>query len=233
MLSYFQNYAVNYLSTTVFACFGYAENTLSQNTRVKLNKQHSILREVLDEIEQQTEYLFVSNREVNLDQKVSVRARNKPVREVLDEVLRDTGINYAVEGVNIVLSKRPEINQQTQKRITGTVVDDRGDPVTGANVMEKGAINGAITDIDGNFSLLVPENATLQISFIGYIAQEIRVTNQNVYSIVLKEDTQLLDEVVVVGYGTMRKKDLTGSVVQIRPDKIANEAPKSVQDALR
>lgn len=233
MLSYFQNYAVNYLSTTVFACFGYAENTLSQNARVKLNKQHSILREVLDEIEQQTEYLFVSNREVNLDQKVSVRARNKPVREVLDEVLRDTGINYAVEGVNIVLSKRPEINQQTQKRITGTVVDDRGDPVTGANVMEKGAINGAITDIDGNFSLLVPENATLQISFIGYIAQEIRVTNQNVYSIVLKEDTQLLDEVVVVGYGTMRKKDLTGSVVQIRPDKIANEAPKSVQDALR
>lgn len=216
MLSYFQNYAVNYLSTTVFACFGYAENTLSQNARVKLNKQHSILREVLDEIEQQTEYLFVSNREVNLDQKVSVRARNKPVREVLDEVLRDTGINYAVEGVNIVLSKRPEINQQTQKRITGTVVDDRGDPVTGANVMEKGAINGTITDIDGNFSLLVPENATLQISFIGYIAQEIRVTNQNVYSIVLKEDTQLLDEVVVVGYGTMRKK---------RPDRFCGSDP--------
>ncbi|MCD8176387.1 MAG: SusC/RagA family TonB-linked outer membrane protein [Tannerellaceae bacterium] len=216
-----------------FACFGYAENTLSQNARVKLNKQHSILREVLDEIEQQTEYLFVSNREVNLDQKVSVRVRNKPVREALDEVLRDAGINYAVEGVNIVLSKRPETTQQAQKRITGTVVDDRGDPVTGANVMEKGAINGAITDIDGNFSLLVPENATLQISFIGYIAQEIRVTNQDVYSIILKEDTQLLDEVVVVGYGTMRKKDLTGSVVQIRPDKIANEAPKSVQDVLR
>ncbi|MCD7937458.1 MAG: SusC/RagA family TonB-linked outer membrane protein [Tannerellaceae bacterium] len=138
-----------------------------------------------------------------------------------------------MEGVNIILSKRPAIAQQAQKRITGTVVDDRGEPVIGANVMEKGMVNGTITDIDGNFSLSVAENATLQISFIGYMAQEIPVTNQNSYSIVLREDTQMLDEVVVVGYGTMRKKDLTGSVIQVRPEKIANENPKTVQDILR
>ncbi|MDL2310003.1 SusC/RagA family TonB-linked outer membrane protein [Parabacteroides sp. OttesenSCG-928-B22] len=117
--------------------------------------------------------------------------------------------------------------------MTGSVVDEYGEPVIGANVVEKGTTNGTTTDIDGNFSLLITEHAILQISYIGYIAQEVAVGGKNKIDITLREDAQTLDEVVVIGYGTIRKKDLTGSVSQIRPDALANEAPKTVQDVLR
>ncbi|MCD8182615.1 MAG: SusC/RagA family TonB-linked outer membrane protein [Bacteroides sp.] len=114
------------------------------------------------------------------------------------------------------------------------VVNDAMGPVIGASVVEKeNTSNGTITDIDGNFSLKVSSNATLVVSFIGYKTQEVPVNGKTSFTINLAEDTEMLDEVVVVGYGTMRKKDLTGSVIQIRPDKLANEAPKTVQDVLR
>lgn len=122
--------------------------------------------------------------------------------------------------------------QQT-KRIAGVVKDSSGETVIGANVRVKDATIGTITDIDGKFVLDVPENTVLQISYIGFTGQDIPVGNQSFFEIMLKEDTRLLDEVVVVGYGTMRKKDLTGSVTQIRPAALENEAPKTVQDVLR
>lgn len=126
------------------------------------------------------------------------------------------------------------LNAQSQKiNVTGVVKDATGETVIGASVLEKGTTNGTITDIDGNFSLTVASNSTLVVSYIGYAAQEIAVGGKTFFNIMLKEDSEMLDEVVVVGYGTMRKKDLTGSVVQIRPDRLANEAPKTVQDVLR
>ena len=120
-----------------------------------------------------------------------------------------------------------------QKQIGGTVIDAAGEAVIGASIVEKGTSNGTVTDIDGKFALKVGDNAVLRVSFVGYVTQEIRVGNQTAWQIALSEDTQLMDEVVVVGYGTMRKKDLTGSVIQVRPDNIANENPKTVQDILR
>ncbi|MDR3267635.1 MAG: TonB-dependent receptor [Tannerella sp.] len=101
-----------------------------------------------------------------------------------------------------------------QKQVTGTVTDANSEPIIGANVIEKGTTNGSITDVDGKFSLTVSDNAVLQISFIGYVTQEIAVGNRTILEITLAEDSQALDEVVVVGYGTARKKDLTGSVVR-------------------
>ncbi len=123
--------------------------------------------------------------------------------------------------------------QNSQVTVTGKVEDAMG-PVIGASIVEKGvASNGTITDIDGNFSIKVNPNATLVVSFIGYKTVEIPVKGQRNVKATLQEDSEMLDEVVVVGYGTMRKKDLTGSVIQIRPEKLANEAPKTVQDVLR
>ncbi len=112
-----------------------------------------------------------------------------------------------------------EAVQQT-KKITGTVTDAMG-PVAGANVLEKGTTNGVITNIDGQFSLEVKPGATIVVSFIGYHAQEIKVDNQSVINVQLKEDTELLDEVVVVGYGTQKKKLVTGATVQVKGDDIA------------
>lgn len=116
--------------------------------------------------------------------------------------------------------------------IKGSVTDVNQEPLLGVNIKVKGTTTGTITDIDGNFSINGPKGATLVVSYIGMVTQEVQYKGQPL-KIVLKDDAQALEEVVVVGYGTMRKKDLTGSVVQVRPDKIANDNPKTVQDVLR
>ncbi|MDR0394178.1 MAG: SusC/RagA family TonB-linked outer membrane protein [Tannerella sp.] len=123
--------------------------------------------------------------------------------------------------------------EQQKKRVTGIITDKNGEAVIGVNIVEVGTSNGTITDIDGNFSLDIASGANLRVTYIGYEEQVINTGGKTSFNIVLLEDAQSLEEVVVVGYGTMRKKDLTGSVVQIRPDDIANENPKTVQDILR
>lgn len=215
----------------------WATETHSQTTKVTLHAENAAVRDVLKEIEKQTDYLFIYNpQEVTLSGSTSLVAEGKIVAEVLNELFAGTDIFYAMEGANIMLMKRPKMSilqAENKKQITGSVVDEYGEPVIGANVVEKGTTNGTTTDIDGNFSLLITEHAILQISYIGYIAQEVAVGGKNKIDITLREDAQTLDEVVVIGYGTIRKKDLTGSVSQIRPDALANEAPKTVQDVLR
>lgn len=124
--------------------------------------------------------------------------------------------------------------QVATKQVIGKVVDSTGESVIGASVVVKGTTNGVITDIDGNFILKdVPEDGIIVISYVGYQTQEIKVTDKNIINVTLTEDTEMLEEVVVVGYGSMRKKDLTGSVVQINPTKIADSNPSNVQDLLR
>jgi TonB-linked SusC/RagA family outer membrane protein len=124
---------------------------------------------------------------------------------------------------------------QNRVNVSGTVVDNNGEPLIGVSIVLRGAAStGTITGLDGKFSLPdVPSDAVLVVSYIGYVTREVPVNGQNVLNISLTENVQILNEVVVIGYGTMRKKDLTGSVVQIRPDKIADENPKTVQDILR
>lgn len=138
----------------------------------------------------------------------------------------------SLEGtVQAAQSVAPQVSQ-AGRYVTGTVVDSFGEPVAGATVLVKGTTNGTTTDIDGNFSLDVKGGSTLVISFIGYTTQEIEAKGTNL-KITLDDNTELLQETVVVGYGSMRKKDLTGSVVQIKADKLADENPGNVQDLLR
>lgn len=122
---------------------------------------------------------------------------------------------------------------QQSKRISGIVVDATNEPVIGATIRESGTTNGTSSDVNGEFKMDVSANAELQISYIGYVTQTVSTANKTSLRIVLSEDAKILDEVVVVGYGTMRKKDLTGSVIQVLPEKIANENPATVQDILR
>jgi TonB-linked SusC/RagA family outer membrane protein len=218
----------------LFTGFVFAENATSQNARVNLNKSKVVLKEVLEEIELQTDYLFISNLNVDLEQRVSVKAKNKPVREVLNDLLKNTDLAYSVEGVNIVLFRKskPEM-QQVRKRITGTVKDSRGEAIIGANIVEKGTTNGIITDIDGNFQLEVPQDAVIIVSYIGYNPQEIPVAGRNTIDIVLAENTQALDEVVVIGYGSVRKSDLTSSVTSVRAEDMMVSATPSIATALQ
>ena len=195
----------------------------SQNMRVNIHLNNTKTQTVLEEIEKQTDYLFIYNtKEVDLNREVSISAQDETVSKVLSTIFDGTNISYAMEGSNIMLMEKPStesIPQQDTRQITGTVVDAAGVPVIGANVMVKGTTNGTITDIDGKFMLEVAEDAILQVSYIGYTNQEITVGNQSVLKIALKEDTQALDEVVVVGYGVSKKSHLTGSVGSVKMDE--------------
>lgn len=202
---------------------GVCASVHSQNMRVNIHLNNTKTQTVLEEIEKQTDYLFIYNtKEVDLNREVSVSAQDETVSKVLSAIFDGTNISYAMEGSNIMLMEKPSTEfapQQDTRQITGTVVDAVGVPVIGANVMVKGTTNGTITDIDGKFMLEVAKDAILQVSYIGYTNQEIPVGNQSVLKIALKEDTQALDEVVVVGYGVSKKSHLTGSVGSVKMDE--------------
>ena len=153
----------------------YSHATYSQSARISIPRSELRVGEILDKIEAQTEYLFVYNKKsVDVRRTVNVDADNQPVSEVLDEIFNGTDIRYVMEGKNIVLTKRGESienvagTQQERVTVKGVVTDSKGEPIIGANVVEKGTTNGCITNIDGEFTLNTPTNATLVISFIGY-----------------------------------------------------------------
>lgn len=154
----------------------------------------------------------------------------------LQRVTAESSLNPSVIPIDHMdVDELPFIGQSSQQRnkqISGKIVDINGEPIIGANIIEKGTTNGIITDVDGNFSLEVPSSAILQISYIGYVTQEIEVGNQTTFAIQLMEDTQKLDEVVVVGYGTMKKKDLTGAVKRVNLENSPAIANTSLSQAL-
>jgi TonB-linked SusC/RagA family outer membrane protein len=222
-----------------------ALNTEAQEAVIELKTNSMTVGQLIEEIEKQTDYLVVySNREVDANRKVDVQRKSDKVSSYLDEAFAGTDIGYDFENNYIVLMKKTNRNastiakmirsaQQQGKTITGKVVDVYGEPVIGANIIEVGTTNGTVTDIDGNFSLKVADNATIRVSYIGYVEQEINTAGKTSFNITLVEDTQTLEEVVVVGYGTVRKRDLTGSVSQITADKFEKTSAISTMAALQ
>ncbi|WP_337941997.1 SusC/RagA family TonB-linked outer membrane protein [Parabacteroides sp.] len=221
------------LLVCIFCSF--ASTSHSQNMRVSISKSSTQLNKIFSEIEKQTEYLFVYNNQIDVNRKVSVNVKEKQVAQVLDELFRDTNIEYMIQGNHIVLSSKEnkqETQQQSRRQISGVVVDDNGDPVIGANVLVKGTTTGNITDVDGKFSFEVPDNAVLEVSYIGYLTQEVSTKNKSILKITLHEDTQNLEEVVIVGYGTMKKSDLTGASGSVKEDALAQRTVTSFGQAL-
>lgn len=219
----------------VFCSF--AENTHSQNARVSINQRNISLDKILNEIESQTDYLFIYNNEVDVSRKVSIKAKEKPVVEVLNNLLAGSDVSYSMEGTHIVLTKNrgnetATLLQQTRK-ITGTIQDANGEPIVGANVVVKGTSNGIISDMDGNFSLEVESSAILQVSFVGYMTREIPVENKTAFTIKLVEDLKLLDEVVVVGYGIQKKSSMTAAITNVSTKELLNIPRPNIFSALQ
>ena len=224
------------LALFVFAGTAFATESYSQTMKVTVVADNMSTGKVISEIEKQTDYLFVYNvNEVNLKRNVKVNAQNKSVAEVLNKVFEGTDIYYAMEGKNIMLMSKAKDGEAVQQanKVTGIVKDANGEPVIGANVMVKGQSIGTITDIDGRFVLDAPKNAVLQITYIGYVSQEVKVSGNKELNIILKEDTETLDEVVVVGYGTMKKTDLTGAVMQVKTNDIKSVTAGNPLQALQ
>lgn len=218
---------ISFIFLFIFSFQLLALNTKAQDAVIELKMNSMTVGQLINEIEKQTDYLVVySNREVDADRKVDVQRKSDKVSSYLNAAFEGTDIGYDFENNYIVLMKKANRNataiaemirsaQQQGKTITGKVVDANGEPIIGANIIEVGTTNGTVTDIDGNFSLKVADNATIRISYIGYLEQEINTAGKTSFNITLVEDTQALDEVVVVGYGTLRKRDLTGSVISL------------------
>ncbi len=201
----------------------HAEDGISQ--KITLNGDNIPLKDYLNAIEEQTDFLFIYDTGVDVSKQLSICMETESVKEVLEHIVRPLGLDYMQKGAYIVLSKHiattisPVVTQQ-RKTITGVVTDESGETVIGANVIEKGTTNGAITNMDGRFTLEVAASATIQVSYIGYNMQEIKVGTQSAFVIRMVENTLALSEVVVVGYGIQRKVTTTGAVVKLEGDEI-------------
>ena len=221
----------------VFAFSSLAAIANSQNAKVKIDKTQTTIEKVIEQIEEQTDYLFVYSRnEINTDNEAQASSKETTVKECLDKALESTGINYSLKDNYIVLKKNDtnskNATQQT-KKVDGVIIDNFGETIIGANVIEKGTLNGVITDIDGKFSLNVANDAILQISYIGCLTQEISVEGRSSINITLKEDNKQLDELIVVGYGTQKKENLTGAVSQINSEALENRAITNLSQGLQ
>ncbi len=220
-----------------------AEHIYSQDTKISLDMKNSTIEKVLQTIEEKSDYYFLYNsRLIDVDRKVSVRVRNAAISAVLKKLFKSENVNYEVKGTQIILSPKEmygritavaEMMQRQKKTITGTVVDAAGIPIIGANILEEGTSNGTVTDVDGKFSLRVEDNATIRVSYIGYLEQSIPTAGKSVFNITLLEDTKSLEEVVVIGYGVVRKSDLTGSVSSVSNKQFKDQPVKRVEDILQ
>lgn len=202
--------------------------------KITLSGQNITLKEVFMKIESQTKFsIDYEESRIDLDRKVNVNIVDLSIGEAMNNVLRNSGYTYAITG-NHVLILRQQPQQRIENRITvkGTVLDSTGEPIIGANVVEKGTTNGTVTDFSGEFSLTVAEKAVLAVSYIGYSNKDIAVGSQRVFSIQLLDDTQALDEVVVVGYGTQKRSDVTTAVASVSSDNLKERAAINFGEAM-
>ena len=194
------------------------------------------LTQLFSQIEKQTDFLFFY---VNADVQniyVRVQARNKSINDVLNEALKGTGLIYKIKNryINIYRNKNnePERSQQT-RRITGRITDENGETIVGANIIEEGTNKGTISDINGRFSMNLEDNPVIQVSFTGFAPLSINTKGKSELLIVLKENSKLLDEVVVVGYGTQKKVNLSGSVAVVDGKELANRPVANITQSLQ
>ena len=226
--------------------FSQASNSYSQV--FNFNLKSTFIKDVFNEIEENSDYIFVftDKSEKIIDKKVDLNANSEDVKEILDNVLSTTGLTYRIIDKQIVIYESNESNaltndiksetaiqQQNGKLITGRILDTNGESIIGANVIEEGTTNGTVTDIDGNFSINVANNATIQISYIGYVDQVINTSGETRFDIVLEEDKKILDELVVIGYGTRQRRSITGAVDQVASDMFEDRPVSNAVQALQ
>jgi len=203
--------------------FQLSANSVMSQKKMEFNYSNVPLKRILNEIKAQTGYrFFYSVKEIDDTQKTSLNADKETVSEVLNKLAVATNFDFKINGNQIVLTKKENTTYKSQEiEIQGTVKDRDGTPLPGTNILEKGTTNGTQADFDGNFSISVENpNAVLVISYVGFETREISLQGNNSIEVILQESAAGLDEVVVVGYGTQVKKDITGSVSSISVDDL-------------
>ena len=214
-----------------------ANDVLAQNLRLDLKLKNATISQVFDEIERQSEvYFFYNKSQIDENKTISVDFKNKTIEDILKSMLSDLSLTYEFAGKNIIVKPSEQLNMSTQqqKTVSGKVTDLTKSSLPGVTVVVKGTTHGTLTDSDGNYSLSdIPANASLQFSFVGMEMQEIKVENQTAINVVMVDEPTSVDEVIAIGYGVMRKSDLTGSVGSVKADVIKKQAVASFEQGLQ
>lgn len=218
----------------------WAIQTYAQITTFNLDLKNVALEEVFDAVRDQSEFeFFFNNDQVNTSEKVNVKVKNAGIDAVLNQALTDV-YEYKIKDRYILINKKKEIlpavspqpQQQSKQTIMGNVTDKDGISIIGASILQKGTTNGTVSDIDGNFTISIPAGSILRVSYIGYITQEIEIGSRTKLHITLVEDTKSLNEVVVVGYGTMNRRNLSTAISTVKTENISKGAISNMSQML-
>ena len=200
--------------------FQVSATVYSQVTKISLSYEDVTIREVFEEIEKQSEFKFLYRKDhIDVDQQIAIKMKKRRVEDILDKILLPyDNVSYKVLEDNLIVITP---KQQTHN-VTGTIRSaSTGEALPGVNILVKGTETGTITGMDGTYSIEAPDaNSVLVFSYIGYITQEIGISGRSVVDVILEESLEALDEVIVIGYGTQKKINLTGSVSSVNLDKV-------------
>lgn len=236
------------MKLTVFLCILSFMNVLAiesypQSAVLSLNLKSVTIEQVLQKIEANSEFFFLYNsRLVDVTRKVDANYKDRKILDILEDLFAGENVDYTVKDRQIILSPQnlDNINASSNSSklqdiiISGTIVDASGNPLPGVNVVEKGTLNGAVTDLDGKYTITVASsNSVLIFSFIGYLTEEMEAGSSTTLNVTLIEDIMRLDEVVVVGYGTVKKSDITGALASVTSEKIREMPVYNVNQALQ
>lgn len=228
-------------AATLALCLSMSVAAFGQNQVIHLPQTKASVSTIIKAIEKQTQMsVDFSQNTINLNKTVSLKSKSESLGQLMAQILKDNGnLTYKIVDRHIIIVKADKKGVQTAQqgtgkyKLTGTVVDGNGEPIIGASVLEQGTKNGTVTDIDGNFVLNTSkENPTLDISYIGFLSQQVKARNGVATKVTMKENAQNLEELVVVGYGTMKKKDMTGAVASIKMSDEPVNTVSSVSHAL-
>jgi TonB-linked SusC/RagA family outer membrane protein len=223
-----------------------AAATYSQTTKLTIVGQNLTIGDILNRIENQSEYSFFYNaNQIDLTKRISIDADKQLINKILDEILSGSGLTYTVNNKLIVIHKQGEADNifssqqsnqsgsQQKKSVSGKVSDENGVPLIGVNVMIKGTNNGVVTNVDGDFKIEATPMSILVFSYVGMVPSEVEVKEKTTINVVLQENNRGLEEVVVIGYGTVKKRDLTGAVSSVKASDIDLTAASSIVHALK
>ena len=208
------------------------ENFLSEKVHLKVD--NVTLKDALKEIERQSTFTFLYNDAlIDVNQTISYSSKEQTVKELLDQILDKRGISYTIIENQIVLTKAVKM-QEGKRTITGKITDSQSNQgLPGVKILEKGTNNGTISDVDGNFTITVSDNAYLVISYLGYVTEEYDVKTRTDFNFSLVPDIINLEDVVVIGYGVVKKSDLTGSVASVTSEQLQQSSVSGVDQALQ
>lgn len=217
----------------IFLCVFQSFARTNAQGKISLNARQTEIEKLIRSIEKQSEFKFLYNYDLQaLKKRVDITVKESPIQEALDKLLYNSGLKYKLLKDNLVVILSSEMEIQ-DIRITGKITGEGGEPLSGASVRVKGRSIGTSTDNLGNFSLTVPQNSVLEISYVGYQAQEVEVKGENVVNVIMSLSSKNLDQLVIVGYGIQKKSVVTGAISSVKANDLKNMPITRFEDALK